>query len=279
MDAVIIATDKMADVERMRGSKYVQSTIDCYEKITVALKAKRKVLFSGVPCQVAAVQKYCANHPNLITVALFCEGTASRKAWHKYVNQLEEEQGSKLIGATHRKTGKYGWFSPMSEYVFANSKRIEELSFTLDRYVHNMIYGYFTCNACYQCEYKGNRSTADLLIGDYWGISKDLMRATKNKGCSIVIVNTEKGKALFNQTLSDSAYKKITLEMAAQRNPPLLHVAEKNGLRDEFLHALESMSFQEVVDQYCNMNTPKVKIQRVLHTLGLAGVAKRILRR
>lgn len=279
MDAIIVATDKMEIVEKMRGSKYVQSTIACYAEIEAALKADHRVLFSGVPCQVAAVQRRFGDHPGLFTVALFCEGTGSQKAWHKYIDQLEKEQGSKLISAFHRKTGKYGWLSPMSEYIFASEKRTENLSFTLDEYVHNMIYGYFTCNSCYSCAFKGNQSTADILIGDYWGITDDLMKKTSNKGCSVVIVNSEKGKKLFENSTEYSEYQRITLEMAAKRNPPLFNCGGKNGLRDQCLAELDQMTFHNMVAKNCNMNTTKVKVQRLLHRLGLAGIAKRILRR
>ena len=278
MEAEIVATDTLEGIERMRGSKYVESSIRCYDEIKQALKKKRRVLFSGLPCQVAAVQKLFGQNENLTTAALLCEGTASTLAWQKYKVELENRVNSNMVNAIHRQTGKYGWIAPIAEYEFANGKKIHTLSFTLDEYVHNMIYGFFTRNSCYHCGFKANDSTADLMIGDFWGLPKELMRASRNLGCSVVLVNSEKGKALLEKTFNGAEYREVDLETVSKRNPPLLNSAGKNGYRDQILTELQTRNFHDVVNQYCGMNTTKVKIQRLLHKFGLAGIAKRILR-
>ena len=184
-----------------------------------------------------------------------------------------------MVNAIHRQTGKYGWIAPIAEYEFGNGKKMHTLSFTLDEYVHNMIYGFFTRNSCYHCGFKANDSTADLMIGDFWGLPKELMRASRNLGCSVVLVNSEKGKALLEKTFNGAEYREFDLETVSRRNPPLLNSAGKNGYRDQILTELQTRNFHDVVNQYCGMNSSKVKAQAFLHKLGLAGIAKRILRR
>lgn len=277
MEAEIVAAESMHEVDRMRGSKYVQSDIKCFSKIEEALKVGKKVLFSGVPCQVAAAQRKFGSSDRFYTIALLCEGTASPKAWKMYKHELEQEANSEMVGAIHRQKGVYGWISPIAEYIFANGEKKHTLSFTLDEYVHNMIYGFFTRNSCYSCQFKGNNSTADIMIGDFWGLPKDLMKKSKNKGCSVVLVNTDKGKEMFADI--NHCHKELTnLEVVQRRNPPLLHPAEKNPYRDKVLQEMDTLGFHAVVMKYCNMNTKKVKAQRILHRLRLVGLAKRILR-
>lgn len=277
MEAEIVSSKTMADIKKMRGSKYVQSDILCFSSVSQALKDEKKVLFSGVPCQVAAAQKIFGKFENFYTVALLCEGTASPKAWQKYKTELETAAESKMINALHRQKGIYGWISPMAEYVFENGERKYTLSFTLDEYVHNMIYGYFTRNSCYSCQFKGKGSTADIMIGDFWGLPKRLMKKSKNKGCSVILVNTEKGKEMFSH-IDNYYHEPITLVSVQRRNPPLLYPAEKNGRRDAVLKEMDTLGFHNTVMKYCNMNTRKVKIQRILHKLRLVGIAKKILR-
>ena len=277
MEAEIIAAERIEDVEKMRGSKYVQSDIACYGDIRTALRAGKKVLFSGVPCQVAAIQKLFPNEENLYTVALLCENTSSPKAWRKYKETLQDENGALMINAVHRKKGQYGWIAPIAEYEFANGKKLHTLAYTLDEYVHNMIYGYFTRNSCYDCGFKGNSSTADLMIGDFWGLLRKDLFASRNKGCSIVLVNTDKGMELFSK-VEGCWYKETTLDAAKVKNPPLSHSVGRNPKRDVVLSALDELPFRKVVTQYCNMNTRKIRIQRIIHKLGLAGLAKIILR-
>ncbi|WP_125152417.1 coenzyme F420 hydrogenase/dehydrogenase beta subunit N-terminal domain-containing protein [Clostridium rectalis] len=63
------------DIFKIIGSKYIQSNVlDTYEKIyKITNEEKKKVLFIGLPCQVAAL-KNIVNNNNLITVDLICHG-------------------------------------------------------------------------------------------------------------------------------------------------------------------------------------------------------------
>ena len=54
-----IVSNKIDDIEKMRGSKYIQSnTKDCFRKIKELLDCGNKVLFSGCPCQVEGLKSY-----------------------------------------------------------------------------------------------------------------------------------------------------------------------------------------------------------------------------
>ena len=66
-------------ISKFRGSKYVQSTIgDNYLKAEQFLKAGRKVLFSGTPCQIAGLKHFLRkDYDNLLTVDFICHGAPS----------------------------------------------------------------------------------------------------------------------------------------------------------------------------------------------------------
>lgn len=92
MKAVHICTNKIQEVERMMGSKYVQSTIeDCLPKVKELLVAGHKVLFTGTACQNAAVKEYIKNRDNLYLVDILCHGVPSPLFFSKYVDFLEEK--------------------------------------------------------------------------------------------------------------------------------------------------------------------------------------------
>ena len=63
----------------MRGSKYVQSTVgNVYQKTQDALKAGRKVPFTGTPCQVAGLYGFLGrDYEGLYTADLICHGAPS----------------------------------------------------------------------------------------------------------------------------------------------------------------------------------------------------------
>ena len=82
-----IEADCMQNLHLLQNSKYVQSDI-----CGVLLKCKERleqgvnVLFSGTPCQIAALRKYLGKeYNNLVTVDIICHGVPSPKFLKNYV--------------------------------------------------------------------------------------------------------------------------------------------------------------------------------------------------
>ena len=73
----------------LRGSKYVQSDVgDTYGNVRTQLDAGRKVLFSGTPCQVAALRNFLArDYEDLVCVEVICHATPSPLAWRKFLEK------------------------------------------------------------------------------------------------------------------------------------------------------------------------------------------------
>ena len=74
-------TETKEGLAAFRGSKYVQSRIEsAYRNAEYFLKAGRKVLFSGSPCQIAGLKLYLRKeYDNLITVDFICHGVPTPK--------------------------------------------------------------------------------------------------------------------------------------------------------------------------------------------------------
>ena len=88
-------TNKVEKLTDFAGSKYVKSNpIGIYAKVIEKLKHGEKVLFIGLPCQVAAVKNSTAiltseMRNNLYTVDLICHGSPSPRI----LNMALEEKG------------------------------------------------------------------------------------------------------------------------------------------------------------------------------------------
>ena len=66
----------------------IESKINLYE-CEKFLKNNRKVMFSGTPCQVAALKHYLQHdYDNLLTVDIICHGVPSPKVWNLYLDEL-----------------------------------------------------------------------------------------------------------------------------------------------------------------------------------------------
>ena len=83
-----IYVERVEDLSKLRGSKYVQSAMgETYKNVLNFLKSGRLVLFSGTPCQVSALKLFLnEKYENLITVDVICHGVPSPDVWKKYVN-------------------------------------------------------------------------------------------------------------------------------------------------------------------------------------------------
>ena len=96
--------DTMEEVQRMRGSKYVQSDLySVFEDIREKLDSKGKVLFSGTPCQVAGLNSFLGkSYDELLTVDIACHGVPAPGLWERYVNALEKGAGKKITHVNFR---------------------------------------------------------------------------------------------------------------------------------------------------------------------------------
>ena len=80
------------DLEKLRGSKYVQSnTENTFAQAETDLKKGLVVLYTGTPCQIAGLNNYLGKeYDNLITADIVCHGVGSQKYFDKFMDYLKE---------------------------------------------------------------------------------------------------------------------------------------------------------------------------------------------
>ena len=78
------------ELGKLQGSKYVQSRMGfAHKQIQDDLKTGRTVLFSGTPCQVAAVKSYLRrDYENFFSVDIICHGVPSQKMLRDYLSMI-----------------------------------------------------------------------------------------------------------------------------------------------------------------------------------------------
>lgn len=88
--------------------------------------------------------------------------------------------------------------------------------------------------SCYACPVKNGKSGSDLTIGDFWGADDIFPEYVDDKGVSLVMPMSSKGK-LFFEELSCSCLES-TYKEAQAANPCILNVVDKPVYRDFFFH-------------------------------------------
>lgn len=276
LNAKHIVVETEQDLEKLKSSKYVQSNMNSvYTSIRMHLKSGKKCIFIGTPCQVGAIKNVFGDHKDLYTIGLICGGVASPKVWNAFKTELEEKYSSKMISANFRSKGRYGWNTPVACYQFKNGKKLEKLSFQLDNYVLQYLYGVFKRKSCFQCGYKGDAINADLILGDYWG-SPEFREMSDNLGVSALICKSEKGEWLASLINEECQVINTTLDAILNRNQPLIHSVDYFGDREKFFELIDEKGYRFVAKKYGGKTNPlKYSVMYVLDKTGLFELIKR----
>ena len=102
--------------------------------------------------------------------------------------------------------------------------------------------------SCYHCRCKNGVSHSDLTIADYWGVNHLMPDFDDDKGVGLVLVNTEKGNAVFERL--DMEVRPSTLEDARRFNGGFKEEVMTHPRRDVFFRDLsEGRSVEDAVER------------------------------
>lgn len=198
------------------------------------LKEDKKVIFIGTPCQIQGLNKYLEikniNKSNLITVDLVCHGVPSQQYLTNYINYLEKKYKCKATNVSFRDSEKYIF------KLLDKNKIIVSIPNTKDLYLKAFGLSMIQRESCLECKYASPNRVSDITIGDFWGIQNDskINNEEKEKGISLVLINTEKGKSFFENCTSNIFYEERNIEEAINGNAHLRRTSPKNKFRIKF---------------------------------------------
>jgi len=239
-----------ASVQKMIGSKYVQSQIGgVFREMRVALEAGRPVLFTGTPCQVAAAKRFLGHAwENLLLCDVVCHGVPSPAVYQAYLGFLETKYRSGITDISFREK-TWGWRQFAVCVTFRNKSRYEKL-FVDDSFMKLFLSDLCLRDCCYECDYK---MCGDITLGDFWGIQDEYPALYDDKGVSIVIVNTHKGRTVLNSLENTVRFEAVELQAAAKGNRHMVRSSKKPSLTDEFSIDLARLDYDELVAKYALM--------------------------
>lgn len=216
--AKIIRATTEEDLVPMRGSKYVWSSVhEAYACVREDLDAGRTVLFSGLPCQIAGVKKVVKKADKLILLDHLCAGAPSPLAFDRYLDTLCQKEARPELNLKFRdkNPGGVGVHITYTGQKNVAAKKAEHLR-------NPYYYAFYTHlsvrDSCYTCPYCGGDRTADLTMGDFWGIEKVFPDMRIKDGVSALLVNTEKGASLLQAAADTLVLRPTELESIAAAN-------------------------------------------------------------
>ncbi|MEE1302273.1 MAG: Coenzyme F420 hydrogenase/dehydrogenase, beta subunit C-terminal domain [Bacteroidales bacterium] len=287
-EAVHAYTETKDGLADFRGSKYVQSQVgDTFKLTEQFLRQGRQVLYSGTPCQIAALKLYLRkDYENLLAIDIICHGAPSPGVFRWYLAEelqkavakqngdkiqfrsllpissiakadvLAREQGFEIKDIRFRDK-RFGWkkFSfvlslrLLSESLDDGEKNLVSLSYTLheNAFMKGFLSNIYLRPSCYACPAKAGKSGSDITLADYWGISSLMPELDDDRGISAIIVNTEKGRKKMQATTAE--LYPAPYEDICKKNPSLLNSCEIPECRKTFFSSKQKKGFHDRIIQ------------------------------
>lgn len=287
-EAVHAYTETKEGLAAFRGSKYVQSQVgETFRQAEQFLKQGRQVLYSGTPCQIAALKLYLRkDYENLLAIDIICHGAPSPGVFRWYLDEelqkaaarqsgkkiqfrsslpipsiakadiLAREQGFKIKDIRFRDK-RLGWknfsfvlsLENLSEALVEGEKNPVSLSYSFHEhaFMRGFLRDIYLRPSCYACPAKSGKSRSDITLADYWGIGSLMPKLDDDRGISGITINTIQGKVYVNAD-------KLRLYSAPyddliSKNPALIRSCREPLCRKDFF--LSKMCFHERIDAFC----------------------------
>lgn len=245
-----IITNKISEVYKMMGSKYIQSNMDgIYKKIKKILNNGHKVLFTGVPCQVAALNKFLGkNYDNLFSIDIMCQGVPSEYLWNRYLK--ENNIDVNLLKNVNFRSKVNGWnYNLILEFEFLNGKKKYSNS-SCDEYYKAFLSYISLRQSCFSCKFTNINRESDITIGDFWECNSLGKNIDDGKGLSFLTTNTANGEYFFDKIKRERdsfVYIKsnVSLDDIKLGNHGFFKSVDKPKGRDVFYNSLKECSIKK----------------------------------
>jgi len=236
-------------LSELRGSKYIQSHVgDAYLKSIKSAKQGNLVLFVGTPCQIAALNKFVEGEDfssKVITCDLICHGVPSEIIFKEYLKSLSNKYKGNLVNYSFRDKS-HGWDKFSIHAEFDNGKMyIKEHKF--DPFYIGFLKNLYLRPSCYHCRFSRVPRVADITLGDFWGIQKELK---DQRGVSLVSCNTKKGEDFLNLITSITKVLVSITDMNLSNKRFVNGELKMNNQRNAFYNLLTERGFKVAARQY-----------------------------
>ena len=265
---IIIETENQ--INKLQGSKYVQSTLSCYRKIEGLLKNATKVLFSGTPCQVKQIKSMFNRFEEyLYTIDIICHGVPNQRMFNEYLKVIKKKHKGDIVEFRFRDK-EFGEGLTASVSFRDEKAKLKKYHFDHDHssYYRLFLEGEIYRECCYNCPYACDNRIGDITLGDYWGAETETpFLFTDNGGIfeskqslSCILVNTGKGKELLENT-DEIKKEKVELDRIKTNNKQLNEPSQHSSSRQEIFDIFVKDGYKSV-DRIMNKKLRWIRLKK-----------------
>lgn len=263
-----IRIEKPEDIEKLRGSKYVQSYMgQIYKNVVADLCADKNVLFIGTPCQVAGLITYLKGktYDKLYTVDFVCHGVPSQQILNDAIDaKVNEREGLRLVNRVKEgsKESKY------TLRLIKNGQVVCDDTYPSEGYITGFLCGLYYRENCYQCQFARRERVSDVTLGDFWDRFDNVKGlANKKDGLSMIMANTEAGKKLLSMCEDSYAHAEWDYEDFIRRNGQLKQPIRRHPKRDQFEKIYAIAGYDTALSETLHQDLKNIRKNILLNTI------------
>lgn len=246
-----IRVDCFDKLELLRTSKYIQSEISyIYKQVLTDLSNEKKVLFSGVPCQINGLKLFLGKeYDKLVCVEVVCHGVPSPLLWEKYLDYLTSKYKDEIQEVNFRNK-KHGW-NEFELLIRGNNINLCE-SLNDNSFMKMFLRNLCLRPSCYNCNVKRIESMSDFTIADFWGIKNVVPGFDDNLGTSLVLLQTQKGISIFDKIKDKTVYCEVDFKSGIKYNTSYFSSVNLPPQRVSFFKDMNTLNFKQLEKKYTN---------------------------
>ena len=259
--------DSIDEIDPFRGSKYAQSDLsDVFRQIKNYLSS-RPVLFVGTPCQVAGLKSYLIkDYANLYTCDFICMSISSGKMWDEYISDYQKRHQIKRI---FFKDKRIGWHKGDWRMLIEDEKGEHLCKGRENSYFYSYLHHYSARPSCFHCVFRQCRHVSDFTIADCWGIDSVCPEFDDNKGCTSLILQSEKGENVFEAIKENAYFMDFGIENVRQYNKHIEHQAAKPEDYENFCEDYRLHGFMYATSKVMQKKNKQSFFNRIRKTIKL----------
>lgn len=253
------------ELSALRGSKYLQSdTALTYKEVKTCLKEGKYVLYTGTPCQIAGLYGYLGktDKTRLYTADLVCHGVPSARSFQLYLEKLAQKKSVRVTDFNNFSFRNLEGWDITPSYQIGQSILVKNEPVANNLYMMLFLSSRLHRKSCYNCHYTTPERVGDITIADFWGIGDERPFAYDAKqGCSLVLINSEKGQQLFNNITSDLDYDRREWSEALTQNHQLRMSSPRPKDRDSVYEYMLAHDYDKIYNHF--FNSPYIRLRRL----------------
>lgn len=262
-----LIADSATDLEKFKGSKYIQSYTYSAFRYMVSNLLYQKVAVFGTPCQIYAIDRLLRlkkKRENFLLIDIYCHGCPSLLLWKKYIDEVRSDQNKKKqFEKVDFRSKVKGWgtfcvtiFSK-GEIVFTSHKKKDE-------FYQLFFSDYLLNDSCAHCKLRSTLKYTDIRLGDFWGKCYDNIV----DGMSAVTLVTQKGNTIFQcikeQVVSRTHKFVDFLPYQSWNRSYIVNETIRNQL---FILLRQKTSLSNILKYYYSHQSSKEKAKRQLRNI------------